>query len=106
MKYMEMAFSWFFCFAVLHTLFSWILLLNIRNEVAIRTEIFGSIKTLILGPRTMRFKYFLWASAPAGIHLLGASIRNLFFLAAWSGRIAFVLLLTSLGLQLSLMVNK
>jgi len=106
MKYMQMAFGWFFCFAVVHTVFSWILLLNIRNEIAIRTEIFGSIKTLILGPRTMRLKYFLWAPTPAGISSLSTSLRNVFFLAVWSGRIAFVLLLTSLILQISLMANK
>lgn len=100
---MQMAFNWFLVFAAAHTLLSWVLLLRIRQEVAVRTEIFGSIKTLILGPRTMRLKYLLWASSPMELKPLGTAIQNLFFLSVWSGRIAFVLLVTSLVLQISLM---
>ncbi len=37
-----------------HSLASWWLLVLVRNDIEIRTELFGSFKTLVLGPKAIR----------------------------------------------------
>jgi hypothetical protein len=79
--------------ALIHSLFSWFLLLAVRSDEKIRTELFGSMKTVALGPKTMRLKHLFTRSAPEVVAQSSLNIRNLFWFARWSGRISFLFLL-------------
>jgi hypothetical protein len=79
--------------ALIHSIFSWLLLLAVRSDEKVRTELFGSIKTIVLGPKTMRLKHLFIRSVPEVVAQSSLDIRNLFWLARWSGRISFLFLL-------------
>jgi len=51
--------------AVVHTGLSWALLIAVRRDAAARTELFGSIKTLVLGPKALRLKHIFSRPLPA-----------------------------------------
>jgi hypothetical protein len=102
---MKIAFSWFIFFAAFHSLFSWVLLSRLWSQVALRTEIFGTVKTLVLGPKTVRLRYLLWASAPLALLDQRAAIQQTYFLSIWTGRIAGILLMIAFALQISAMLN-
>jgi hypothetical protein len=85
--------------AAIHTLLSWILLFKVRRNVPVRNEIFGSIKTLILGPKAMRLKHLFTRSIPNVIDLQPPAIRNVFLWAKWSGWVTMFLLLVAIALQ-------
>ncbi len=79
--------------ALVHSLLSWWLLLAVRSDEKVRTELFGSIKTVVLGPKTMRIKHLFLRSVPEVVAKSSLDVRNLFWLARWAGRIALLFLL-------------
>ncbi len=81
----QTAFNLLVLIAFVHIGFSWLLLIKIRHNEKLRTEFFGSIKTLLLGPKSMRLKYLFWESAPNELYLQSTSTQMLFSLARWSG---------------------
>ena len=75
------------------------MLFKVRSNAPLRIEIFGSIKTLILGPKAMRLKHLISRSIPNVIDLQPPAVRNAFLRAKWSGWVTMILLFAVITLQ-------
>lgn len=84
--------------AVIHTGLSWALLVAIRNDRVAREEIFGSIKSLVLGPKTVRLKYLFTRSLPTVLAGHAGPVQLLYILARFTGWLATIVLLVVLAL--------
>jgi hypothetical protein len=102
---MKTAFAWFIFFAAFHSLFSWLLLSRLWSQSELRTEIFGTVKTLVLGPKTVRLRYLVWAKPPLQLRDQQAGIQKIYHLSIWTARIAGILLMVSFTLQIFAMIN-
>lgn len=97
---LEQIFTVFVMISLIHVACSWILLISVRNNVSVRTEIFGSIKTLFLGPKTIRLRHIFSFTEPAALNASRKSVRLQFLLAKWSGWLGIFLLLSMLVVQI------
>ena len=104
MNLLRNAFSLLVIAAAFHTLLCWLLLFKVRRDESVRNEIFGSIKTLILGPKAMRLKHLFTRSLPTILELQPPAVRNIFLIAKWSGWGTAILLLVVIALQVRVMV--
>ena len=86
--------------AVVHTGLSWALLIAVRRDAAARTELFGSIKTLVLGPKALRLKHIFSRSLPAVLESHTGPVRIAYSLSKWSGWVATAMLLVVVSLLL------
>lgn len=68
-----------------HSLASWWLLILVRNDIEIRTELFGSFKTLVLGRKAIRLKQIFRTTMPPEVKKRGAAVRRAYQLAQWTG---------------------
>ena len=85
--------------AIVHTSCSWALLLALRKDQAARIDLFGSVKTIVFGPKTIRLKHIFSQSLPQALELHSAFIRSIYSLAKWSGWSAAAMTLVVAALQ-------
>ena len=90
-------FNWLVLTGAGHLFLSWLLLVAVRHDERVRGELFGSIKTLILGPKAVRLKHLFARSVPVVLAESSSYIRNLFLVVRWSGWVSLLLLLACIA---------